>query len=160
MAWDPAVKGSYSPSSLSVGKLGLGLTFLAVSWETWQKSRASCFTSNFLIVNMRLAGLPCWSSASESTCQCRRRRSNPSSGKMPHAMGNSWASVPRPLSLYSRARTHALQPLTPEWPYSLCSATGETPAMRSMWPATGEEPPPAVTRESPSAAMKTQRSQK
>ena len=45
-------------------------------------------------------------------------------------------------------------------PYGLCSAAREATTMRNLCTATREEPPLAVTRESPCAAMKTQHSQK
>ena len=69
---------------------------------------------------------------------------NPWSGRILHAAGQlGWTP----------------QLLKPECP-NLCSATGEAAATRSLRTATREQPPPASTRESPSAAMKTQHSHK
>ena len=87
-------------------------------------------------------GRPWWFSGWESTRQFWARGFDPSSGRIPYAVG--WLGH-APQLLSSNSRAHALQ---------------QEPAMRSLHTATREEPPLAATRESLGTAMKTQHNQK
>ena len=63
---------------------------------------------------------------------------------------NYYACEPQLLSLHATTDLHA---------WSLCSATREAIAMRSLCTTTREQPPLTSTRESLHAAMKTHHSQ-
>ena len=51
------------------------------------------------ILKVKAGGLPWWPSGKEPACQCRRRRFNPCSGKIPHAAKqlSPWATTTEPL---------------------------------------------------------------
>ena len=72
------------------------------------------------------AGLPCWFSRKESTCQCRRQESDRWSGKI------QYAHAPRLLSLYSRVQELQLRgprTMPPEAlsPWRACAPQQEKP---------------------------------
>ena len=58
-------------------------------WLLATPRTAACYLAK-LSVRLQEHGLPWWSSCWESTCQSRRHRFNPWSGKIPHSMG--WLS--------------------------------------------------------------------
>ena len=59
-------------------------------------------------------GIPRWPSGKESTCQCRRHRFDPWSGKIPHAAGHLSLCTTTTESMHPRA--HALQQeKPPQW---------------------------------------------
>ena len=91
-----------------------------------------------------MGGFPWWRSGWESACQCRGHRSEPWSGKIPHAAERLglWAMATEPVRL---------EPM-------LCNKRGRD----SERPAHHDEewPPLAATRESPRTETKTQHSQK
>ena len=61
-----------------------------------------------------ILGLSCWLSGKESTCQCRRHRFDPWSGKIPHAAGHLSLCTTTTESMHPRA--HALQQeKPPQW---------------------------------------------
>lgn len=77
-------------------------------------------------------GLPRWLSGKKSTCQCRRHRSHPWSGRIPHGVEQLSLRAPQLLSLRPRARAPALlRPRTlepvPRSKSSLCSGKSALP---------------------------------
>ena len=77
-------------------------------------------------------GLLWWFSGKESSCQCRRCRFDPWSGKMPHTTEQLSPSA-------TSTEAHARQPEKPPV-RSLLTATREASPVRSLLTATREKP--------------------
>ena len=90
-------------------------------------------------------GLPQWLRAKESTCQCRRHRFNPCSGKIPHVEEQLCSRTQEPQLLSPRAVATEIR--APQSPYS---ATREVTTMRN---------PHTTTREKTHIAVRTQTAQ-
>ena len=75
-----------SPAVVIHSKAAEGLGLEAAAWRKRD-------------VKKRQTGLPWWLSGKESTCQCRRHRFDPWSGKIPHAVEqlSSWATTLEPV---------------------------------------------------------------
>ena len=99
-----------------------------------------------------LPGLPWWLSGKESTCQCKGHRFNRCSRKIPHALRQLIpdATTIKPVLQSPRASTTEVC-----LPQSLCPATREATAVRSLCTTTREQPPPTTTREKSPHAVKT-----
>ena len=92
-----------------------------------------------------------WHSGWESTYQCRGRRFNPWSGKIPHATEplNLCATTAEPACWTTEARV-----------LGACALQQEKPQKWEAWASEWRVAPFIATRESPRKAMKTQCSQK
>ena len=98
-------------------------------WSSKQKGTLTIFPIHCITLFKMWQGngLPCWSSAWESACQCRGHRFNPWSRKIPHAIGAAkpvrhnygslWSLALQPQMLRPMCpRAHALQrKKPPQW---------------------------------------------
>ena len=78
----------------------------------WNDAFFSHWTAFVPLSKISWAGLPCWSSGKEPTCQCRGHRVNPWSGKIPLAVGQLIQCTYEPQLLSPDAATseaHLLQ---------------------------------------------------
>ena len=104
---------------------------------------------------LRNPGPPRWLSGKESTCQCRRHRFDPWSGRIPHAAGQLSPCATTTESLCPRA--HRPTPRKPERSRAVCSAMRKATAVRSL--QTTRVAPICHNQKKVHAATKTQHSQ-
>ena len=101
-------------------------------------------------IKMGCPGLHWWCSGEESACQCTGHRFDPWSGKIPHAMEQL-----SPRATATEARVPGARAPQQEKPPQWEAHCSEKPVHRN-----DKQPPLTATRESLSAATKTQRSHK
>ena len=112
---------------------------------------------NYILARKKGRGFPDGSVKKNSPVNAGDMGSIPHPNKIPHAEKqlSPWATT-------TEARLKSLGATATEAPTakSLCSPTREATTMRSPSTATREQPSHSATRETPSAAMKTQHSQR